>query len=149
MMGEALLWVARTLGAQIAPPEQASSMTTAEAVAWAAAVLGPLSAVIGYLISSWRSKRDTEKNNETTLKVAEENASVAGRNAATQEFAVITQAYLAEFKRMEDRSKEQDRRSALLEEDVDTLIIHVEAIEELIPNPPGAPERPKLNRRRI
>lgn len=124
--------------------ESGDSLSNGEMIAWAAVILGPLSGFAGYLLSSWRSKKDTE----ATREIARENATVAGRNAAAQEFSILTQAYQAEFARLNKRVSALEDDNNVLVSDVDSLVEHVEKLEDLIPNPPGAPERPKLHRHR-
>lgn len=109
-------------------------------IAWAAIILGPISATVGYLLSSHNSK----KSLAVTSQSAKDTAAVAGRNAATQEFAVIMQGWQATFERM-DRERKDDRLEIEhLGEDVAVLVEHIVQLEQLIPSPPGAPQRPKL-----
>lgn len=126
---------------------EAGGLTTEQMITGAAILFSFVGSIIGFLFSSWNSKRETKANTETTLKVASENASVAGRAAATQEFAVLTQGFQATLTRQDRRIDGLVAHIGLQDEDIDALVEHVEKLEELIPNPPGAPERPKLNRR--
>lgn len=122
------------------PPPPGPPVPNGTLIAWAAVVLGPVSAAIGYMLSSHNSKRSLA----VTSQSAKDTAEVAGRNAATQEFAVIMQGWQATFERM-DRERKDDRLEIEhLGEDVAVLVEHIVQLEQLIPSPPGAPQRPKL-----
>lgn len=139
--GGIVLWIATLISRQTTP-EQSESLSTGETVAWVAAILGPLSAIIGYVLSSYRSKKDTD----VTRAIAAESASTAGRHAASEEFSILTQAYQAEFARLNRRVGLLEDDNCILAEDVNTLIDHLERVEQMVPDPPGAPERPRLRR---
>lgn len=147
-MTAAYLMVAVQL-AVLPDPSAPPGLSTEQTITIAAIFCSFLGALIGYFISAWRSKKDTQANNETTLKVAAENAAVAGRTAATQEFAALTQGYQASLTRQDNRITRLEEYIGMQDSDIAALVEHVEKLEELIPNPPGAPERPKLNRRHL
>jgi septal ring factor EnvC (AmiA/AmiB activator) len=139
-------------------------MTPNEWASLAGGIGGPVSGIVIALIVWARSRRDTD----ATTAVAEKGVRVDERQAHTAEVAMIidgfTESLAAVRSELKDaRTELSDARDELkdaaakydglrqehdaLKEQVDmeraAMITHIEALENLIPNPPGPPERPK------
>lgn len=107
--------------------------------------LGPLVAVVSSLIAA-----NVAKKNGT------EGARISRRQADTNEFSAMTEGFTESFRQMHLQIQELKGRVDALEIEKDELaaklhestieraelLEHLRAVEALVPNPPGPPERP-------
>lgn len=116
-------------------------------VAIIAAIVGPTLGLIGVIIMARNSRKTAEKTNQAAV----DNAKAAAKNAASTEFSILTQGFTATFER-QDRElaelRDQAEEDEAFKEEVLTfvseLVQHIDTLEDLVPNPPGAPPRPKF-----
>lgn len=129
-------------------------MTPELQVAIFAAIVGPIIGLIGIIWSVRNARNTAEKANkiaEENARAAINNAATAAKNATTQEFGVLAEAYAGTFARQDKHIKElleseakRDRFEEEVLEFVSVLVDHIDIVEALVPNPPGAPPRPDI-----
>lgn len=125
--------------------------------AYLIAIAGPLSGIAVAAISNQRSKRQWSRDQQ----VAAANVNVSEKDAHTREIAVILDGYTkvnqalnTNLERAEKASTECSEKYDALERRFDEaerlnyarrmeLIDHIRRLEDLVPSPPGPPERPK------
>ena len=118
---------------------------SSEMLALLALFLGPLVAIVSSLIAA----RVTRRNSV-------EGANISRRQADTNEFSAMTEGFTESFRQMHLQIQELKGRVDALEIEKDALaaklhestieraelLEHLRAVESLVPNPPGPPERP-------
>lgn len=142
-------------------------MNTAQILTLIAAIGGPISGILIAILSNSRSKKQVGEE-QTVARAA---VRVDEKDAHTREIAVILDGYTAvntalnksleraetgltdcsekydalerRFEESEQRARERERYEAALRLD---LIEHIQALEALVPSPPGPPERPTWGR---
>lgn len=114
-------------------------------VALIAAIGGPILGLIGIILNVRSTRRNAEKTNQAAIA----NAEAAAKNATTSEFKVLSESYEGAFARQDRELKalreNEEKRDAFEQEVlefVEVLVDHLDILEELVPNPPGAPPRP-------
>lgn len=132
-------------------------MTPEQIMAAAIAIAGPVSGFLIAVIANRRSKQQLDK--EQSVAVA--TVTVSEKDAHTREIAVILDGYTkvnqalnSSLERVTKSSEECSEKYDALEKRFDEaervnavrryeLIDHIRRLEELVPSPPGPPERPK------
>ena len=130
----------------------AADVTSDPTVAWIALFLGPLSAIVVAFIASSVNRKN-----------GKESGTVAQKEAATHEFAVLIDGFTDQISSMREditaaraEAKEAKTEAATanskvteltgrvrtLEFEKGELIAHIELLENTIPTPPGPPPRP-------
>ena len=118
---------------------------SSEMLALIALFLGPTVAIASSLIAAKVAKRNSV-----------EGANLGRREADTNEFSAMTEGFTESFRQMHLQIQELRGRVDTLEVEKDALaarlhestieraelLEHLRAVEALVPNPPGAPERP-------
>lgn len=122
-------------------------MTPELQVAIFAAIVGPLLGLAGIVWSVHNARRTSEKANN----IAVDNAETAATNATTQQFGTLAEAWAGTFERQDKEIKElrdlEEKRDAFEQEVLEyvaVLVEHLDSVEALVPNPPGAPPRPQI-----
>lgn len=131
-------------------------MNTAQMLALIAAIGGPLSGILIAVISNRRSNRVVS----TEQTVAKASVRVDEKDAHTREIAVILDGYTAvnsalnksleraetglsdcgqKYDALEHRFEEYEASARRMQNE---MISHIRNLEDLIPTPPGPPERP-------
>ena len=118
---------------------------SSEMLALIALFLGPTVAIASSLIAAKVAKRNSV-----------EGANLGRREADTNEFSAMTEGFTESFRQMHLQIQELRGRVDTLEVEKDALAARLHestieraellellrAVEALVPNPPGAPERP-------
>lgn len=133
-----------------------TALTSEQIAVLLAAVGGPISGIIIAWMGARRSKRQVAAENQTATRTV----AVTERDAHTREISAIIDGYTAVNKATTEALTRAENASSTCAEKYDALearfeeaerqrrierretIEHWEALERLIPTPPGPPERP-------
>lgn len=112
-------------------------------------VLAPLGIIIVaaiYLIGTLRSAKLNRDTGKETTDINEKDVNTKAAAQLTEMFTEGLNELRTELKEAKNQMKDLKLEVNELRADNQSLVAHIEALEKLVPNPPGSPIRPIMNK---